>query len=45
MNSKQWFVINDKKEIVSEMFNHFEDAKLFYDTLTGNYIICETVYG
>ncbi len=45
MKQKQWFIINDRNQIISIMFNSKEEAMDMYDKLIGERCVCETIYG
>ena len=45
MKQKKWFIISEQNEIISIMFNSFEEAKEAWSKLSGNFVICETIYG
>ena len=48
MEPKQWFLVKweqGRPELVSQMFDDYDDAKKAYDTTNGRVRICETVYG
>lgn len=45
MRKEQWFIIDGEREIITKMFDTYEEAFEFWKTLIGEKIICVTVYG
>lgn len=42
---KKWFVINDKNEIISKIFDTKVEAFSFWTKLNGEGYVCETIWG
>lgn len=48
MGKKVWFIARIEHctvEVISKPLESEEEARSVYDKLSGNYCICETIYG